>query len=306
VPDTKIGARLVEIEDSLVWLDKKGNETGKLGDKSYYDSVELSPDNKHAAVTVTDAKAGTNDIWIIEIERNFRARFTNHPANESYPVWMPDGRTILFASDRGGHNAVFKKELGGAKGPELVLELETPILLWDCAGDGRTIIYSTEGEDSKYDLWSADISGQQEPKLLRRTDSHDGAAKLSPDGNWISFWSMESGAGQTYLAHWPEMAPVSQVSTTTGTWSFWRQDSRELVIKEEGGSLMSVALESRDGKMNIKAPTVLFEHTVANLEASWVDMTADGKYFLAVNSIVSDPSPFCDIVINWPEQIIQD
>ena len=42
-------------------------------------------------------------MWLLETGRGIAARLTKNPANEWQPTWSPDGRRILFSSDRGGH-----------------------------------------------------------------------------------------------------------------------------------------------------------------------------------------------------------
>jgi len=294
---------MANMESSLGWLDRKGIEAGPVSDRAYYETVQLSPDERRAAVTIVDAKAGTSDLWIVELDRDFRTRFTNDPADEAFPVWEPDGRALLFVSDRGGHYSVYRQELGHTGEAELVFELETAILLWDCADDGKTILYSTAAEESGFDLWSVDLSAPDEPRLLRRSPSDDGAARFSPDGAWISFWSDESGDGQVYLAPWPAVTPLTQVSTTTGTWTDWRGDGLELVFQEEGGRLLSVALTPEDGEIRIGSPEPLFDHSSVKLDGPWLDMTADGERFLAIDTVASDPPPYCDVIVDWPARV---
>jgi eukaryotic-like serine/threonine-protein kinase len=291
------------MEASLVWLDRKGNEMGQVSDLSDYDTIALSPDNRRAAVTIIDSQAGTHDIWIVEIERNFRTRFTNDPADENFPVWHPDGRALFFVSDRTGEYAIYRQELGHTGEEELVFQLESPVFLWDVAGDGRTILYSTPSDGSGLDLWSADLSGETEPRLVRSTAADDGAANFSPDNRWIAFWSEESGEGQVYLAPWPAMTTITQVSTTSGGWSFWHPNGRELIYQDQGGRLLATPLTPEGDELVIGLPTPLFDHAALKLEGAWLDLAADGERFLAVDSDASDPPPFCDIVINWPARI---
>ena len=85
----------------LVWLDRDGHETGQLGDEALYEDVVFSPDGQSVAVTVRDPATGTRDIWVYEIARNLRTRLTSDPADDNFPVWAPDGRTVYFASNRG-------------------------------------------------------------------------------------------------------------------------------------------------------------------------------------------------------------
>ncbi len=296
---------MANFEAGLNWVDRKGNILGPVGDQANYNSVALSPDDSRVAVTIIDAQAGTGDIWIVEIERNFRTRFTNTPADELYPVWINGGNSLMFVSDRSGKYAVYRQDIGGTGETELVLELPTAIFLWDCSADGRTILYSTIGEDSALDLWAADVTGQEEPRLIRRTPADDGAANFSPDGRWISFWSEESGSGQVYLAPWPAMTPISQVSTATGGWSFWNSKGTELIYQDQTGRLLSAPLGFEGGRMNIGVPEPMFDHGSVQLEGALLDLAADNERFLAVSSIAMDPPSYCDVLLNWTTKLEQ-
>ena len=287
----------------LVWLDLKGNEIGQVCDQAQYESLVLSPDNKRAAVTIMDPQAGTDDIWIVEIDRNFRTRFTTDPADQGYPVWAPDGRSLFYVSNATGQYAVYHKTIGGTGEAELVLELPQAILLWGCGEDGQTIFYSTEGETTGLDLWSADLTGKTEPRLLRRSPKAEAVANLSPDGNWLSFSSSESGIWQSFLAPWPEMSPLVQVSTTSGTWAYWDRGSRLLYYQEEGGSVLGVDLVSHGQEMDIGLPVPMFDFLPVRLEGPWLDLAADGERFLALKQVEANAPAFCDLVINWPARV---
>ena len=45
---------------------------------------------------------GTADIWIYDTSRGAPVRFTTDPADQSGPVWSPEGSRILFRTVRGG------------------------------------------------------------------------------------------------------------------------------------------------------------------------------------------------------------
>ncbi|MDA2915139.1 hypothetical protein MYX77_14525, partial [Acidobacteriia bacterium AH_259_A11_L15] len=71
-----------------------------------------------------DEKAGTPDLWIYEIERGIRTRFTFDPGTDWAGAWSPDGKTIFFSSDRNGNSDIFRKSFAGSSPEELLLEKE--------------------------------------------------------------------------------------------------------------------------------------------------------------------------------------
>jgi len=54
-----------------------------VGDLALYDMVALSPDERSAVVGIITPQAGTWDLWIVDLERNFRTRFTHDPGDDS-------------------------------------------------------------------------------------------------------------------------------------------------------------------------------------------------------------------------------
>ncbi len=54
------------------------------------------------AVRTTDlpANRGRTDLWLVNIDGTGLRQLTTHPASDSSPRWMPDGKSILFLSSR--------------------------------------------------------------------------------------------------------------------------------------------------------------------------------------------------------------
>jgi len=66
----------------------------------------ISPDGKHVAFTVTTVKEGENkrhnEVWVVPTAGGDPQRFTAPGYESSNPRWSPDGRWLLFASQRPG------------------------------------------------------------------------------------------------------------------------------------------------------------------------------------------------------------
>jgi Tol biopolymer transport system component len=285
---------------SLRWLDRNGMDQGTVGDEAIFLSVALAPDSRRAALAVLDRQAGTNDLWVLDIERNLRTRLTTHAADESFPVWHPDSRTVYFASDRTGRYAIFRKSVGSTREPELVLELDVPVAPNGFTPGGDTLIYVTGQDSTGFDIHALDLTGAGGSRALVTSPADDAGARISPDGNWIAYASDISGMVQTYLAPWPEMTPVTQVSTTSGTWCYWTATSDRLMFQEGDGRLLEVPLTVVDGEARLGPPEVLFDHTTVKFDGAWLDVAADGERFLTIEADDLDMPRFCDLIIDWP------
>ncbi|MEZ5500854.1 MAG: S9 family peptidase [Steroidobacteraceae bacterium] len=71
----------------------------RLGD------ADLSSDGRHAVVAVTRydiaGNKGLADLWLFDVASGESRQLTSDPANDSAPVFSPDGRQIAFLSKRG-------------------------------------------------------------------------------------------------------------------------------------------------------------------------------------------------------------
>ena len=63
----------------LVWFDRTGKQIGVLGDPAVYSDLELSPDGKRASVSIPDQAGKGRDIWLYDVARGLRTRFTFGP-----------------------------------------------------------------------------------------------------------------------------------------------------------------------------------------------------------------------------------
>ena len=83
----------------LLWVDRSGRETDKV---VYPDTAalgpSLSPDGRRIAVY--RFANGNMDIWTYETRRRAWDRITFHAGDDIWPVWSPDGASIIFGSQR--------------------------------------------------------------------------------------------------------------------------------------------------------------------------------------------------------------
>ena len=176
----------------LVWFDRSGNRLESF-EKDNAAEPRLSPDEKQIALS----EGG--DIWILDLERGFSTGFTYDQAADDFPVWSPDGATIVFASDRDGGSNLYQKPASGAGEPELLFEGCAAPTSWSL--DGRFLLCSTT--QTGPDLIILPLFGTREPIPFRQTESWEFWGQFSPDGEWIRVWLERIGFDANLFAAFP-------------------------------------------------------------------------------------------------------
>ncbi len=82
---------------TLVWVDRTGKEEAISAPTRAYQAARLSPDGLQIALAITDRES---HIWIWDLRRSALRRLTFESGFDTFPVWMPDSRRLVFASQR--------------------------------------------------------------------------------------------------------------------------------------------------------------------------------------------------------------
>jgi serine/threonine protein kinase len=290
----------------FTWFNRSGEMTGTLGDPGDYLEPRISPDGTRVAFTRPDPQTGNRDVWFIEIARAIASRLTIHAANDWFPVWSPDGRQLLFGSDRAGGTAMrmfLKKALDAASEESPMSDAASNPYDW--SRDGKWITYHT------YDVMVASAIDPSKKFAFLATPFQEGGARFSPDGKWIAYASNETGRWEVYVRPFAG-APADpqgkiQISNAGGDFPVWRPDGQELYYMSSDYSLYAVSTAGLGGSAPMPLPSRLFRGCPGTLPTSLPMIgslfgynfdTHDGKQFL-VNCAVEPPGRFV-VLLNWP------
>ena len=105
---------------------------------------QISPDGKWVVYTETTVDLAANRtrtaLWLASTEDNQRHQLTNPPKHDGHPRWSPDGRSILFESDRSGEQQLWVIELGGGEARQLTsIATEASNGIW--SPDGKWVAF---------------------------------------------------------------------------------------------------------------------------------------------------------------------
>ncbi|TDI48765.1 MAG: hypothetical protein E2P01_04760, partial [Acidobacteria bacterium] len=286
----------------LIWFDRDGRELGELGEASSYQAPVISPDGRFVAMQINDAD-GSPDLWIHDLERDIRSRFTFDPRGDVFPVWSPDGSTLLFSSDRGPRLDLYLKSVDGTEDVRLLLATDVNKWPMDWSSDGRFVLYSSlENPKTLRDAWVLPMEEGAEPWPLLESTFVEADPRFSPDVRWVSYHSNESGRNEVYVVPFPGPGRKWQISTAGGSRAHWNADGTEIVYKDFTSELISVAVDGSTSTFRVGQATELFGIQPAS--PFWqFDAAADMQRFLVNTSTQEGSAEPLVVVQNWTAEI---
>ena len=277
----------------MVWFDRQGRRMGTVGEPGNYSIPALSPDEKRLVVTRIDTQIGTRDLWLFDLTRGTRSRFTFDPVDETNPTWSPNGAQIAFSSFGKGNIDIYQKAATGAGNVERLIGSSEIKLIQSWTPDGRFILYGSGGT-----IWALSVNGGG-TKAIFSSLSGESQANVSPNMKWVAYRSNESGRTEVYVQSFPSQGSQRQISTAGGEEPYWRRDGKELFYIE-GKRLMVVKVDA-DGKIfDPGVPEPLFDVSLeVESRRSRYQVAANGQKFLVVTPLGSRQSVPITVVTNW-------
>jgi Tol biopolymer transport system component len=286
----------------IAWFDRAGKKVGALGERADYGDVEISPDGKRAAVTVFDSALKARDLWIFDLLRGLRTRFTFDPAEENTPVWSPDGSHIVYTLRVSGTLELYQKATDGTGTAEILLGDHRNKFPACWSPDGRFVLYMVDnGAPTGWDLWLLPLFGDRKPYPFLQTPFNEAQGRFSPDGRWIAYISNESGRYEVYVTAFPGPGGKWQISSGGGTsiavWPRWRRDGKEISYLAPNGTLLAAAVNGQGARFEVGDVRPLF--APRSRGPRWpYDVSPDGRFL--VNTVVErGDSSSLAVVLNW-------
>jgi Tol biopolymer transport system component len=284
--------------NELVWYDRDGRKD-KVVAREMFSVVRLSPDNTKVAGTIVDGALGTLDIWIFDLARGVKTRFTFDPGTDDDPVWSPDGNSIVFDASRNGAYNIYRKSSNGGRPEELIFEDKVTKWPTSWSSDGRHVLIDRTDPQSQNhcDIWVLPMFGDKKPFPLVASPFNEQLGEFSPDGKWVAYVSNESGRDEVYLITFPTPGGRFQVSVNGGSSPKWRRDGKELYYLDAVNKLIAVPINEHGESVEIGAPHPLFDTRIVS-RGYMLSPTADGKRFLMVEPPEVSTSSLT-MVLDW-------
>ncbi|MFZ4621408.1 MAG: protein kinase domain-containing protein, partial [Bacteroidota bacterium] len=216
-----------------------GTKKRSFGQPEVFVNSRLSTDGSMIVMDLYEVSARNADVWLLDIVRGVKTRFTFDNSVDANPIWSPDGKSIIFSSNRNGHYDLYEKNTNGVTDEKLLLA--SPLLKApsDWSNDGKYVLFTSSGDPkTKMDVWAIPMVGDRTPIPFVHTEFSEGAGVFSPDGKWVAYQSDESGKTEIYVRPFPGPGAKWQVSTSGGRTPFWKNNGKEIYYLN-GGKIMA-------------------------------------------------------------------
>jgi Tol biopolymer transport system component len=162
-------------------------------------TMSLSPDGQYVVYDLPPEKDyGNRDIFLLSVRTGREVHLVEHEANDLFPLWTPDGKYVVFASNRRGNFGlwILPVEDGEAQGwPQLVkADIGQHFVSLGFTSDGILYYRLSPGTRDAY-LAGIDLSENRvvgEPTVIsQRFLGFNSKPEWSVDGQFLSYVSRQ-------------------------------------------------------------------------------------------------------------------
>jgi TolB protein len=168
---------------------------------------------------------GNWDIYLLDVRTALVRNLTNNPADDLSPSWSPNGREIIFYSDRNGDHSA---ELHIMNMDTLKLRLFT-----EERGDYRRAVWSPDGHEVAYTIGYGQLQLANTDGTLRRPLGYGFSPTWSPDGRWILYYadSLDSLNAEIYALDTSATVLLNLSRNVAHDWSpAWSPDGNSVAF----------------------------------------------------------------------------
>jgi eukaryotic-like serine/threonine-protein kinase len=240
----------------IITLNAAGQQVGPVGEPAIIGGIRLSPNGQTLAEILQEPQTKNVDVWLVDLARGVKTRFTFDPAADFDPVWSPDGSRVAWASNNKGHFDLYTKSATGAGEAEVLFASDADKYVTDWSHDGRFVVFTEldpKGNNGA-DIWVQPLFGDRKPYPFLATLFNEGNAVFSPDGRWLAYQSNESGKTEIYITPFPQAGGKWQVSQGGGLTPSWRADGQELYFATPDGRLMQASVAAKGPAVEVGSP----------------------------------------------------
>jgi tricorn protease len=259
-----------------------GQDVAAMTEKQqpYFTEPAISPDRSEIAFV------SAGDIWTVPATGGEARLLISHPANESRPLFSPDGRSLAFISTRTGNGDIYVLALDNGELRRLTFDDSNDQLdAW--SSDNKWLYFSSSSRDiaGMSDIFRVSVDGGTPMQVSADRYTAEYFSAPSSDGGRIAFTGHGFGGGQWWRkghSHIDEseiwvlktgVSPTYERISEGGAkemWPMWAGDRRGIYYVSDRNGAENIWLREPDGK-----PRVVTRFTDGRV--IWPNISYDGR-----------------------------
>ncbi|MCU1382749.1 MAG: serine/threonine protein kinase [Acidobacteria bacterium] len=233
------------------WMTGDGKTSVLRSAKSDWANPRFSPDGSRLALDLSDGNH--RNIWVHDLGRETLTQLTFGQGQDIRPVWTPDGRHIVFASDRAqpGTLNIYSMNADGTGDVTRLTDSTESEVPFSWHPSGRFLAFDVRRVATLFDLMILPMEGDAargwtagKSTMFLGTVASESTPMFSPDGRWIAYAVAEVGVGNgadVYVRPFPGPGGPWRVSTEGGGFPHWSAATHELLFVDPAQNTVMAA-----------------------------------------------------------------
>jgi Tol biopolymer transport system component len=176
-----------------------------------------------------------SDIWSINADGTANKQLTSDSYKEGLGCVSPDGRYLVFSSNRSGNFNIWRMDFGSGEQKQLTQGAEIDSQP-DCTPDGQWVVFRSLRQ-GKSTFWRVPFLGGMPEQLSDKSSSW---AAISPDGKLVAlrYFDDQANANKIAVIQFAGGEPIRTLEVSVGFRDVglgWTPDSRAIVYADARG-----------------------------------------------------------------------
>jgi Tol biopolymer transport system component len=222
---------------SLVLADSDGTNRVISDGQQSLRNPRFSADGERVVVAAARPGDKSTDLWLHDLAAGTATRVTFEGAGP--PVWSPDGSSVSYSRQSAKPPGIYDVRADGSGDERNLVGLDTPHWLVGWTPDRQTLAYGVmEGSLSSI----VSRRGNETHRVVGPGQTWGG--RLSRDGRWLVYYSLDSGNFEVYVTPFPE--GDARWLIANGTDPTWSPDGSEVYYRSVA-RLMAARIDRSKG-----------------------------------------------------------
>lgn len=246
--DSSTVATIQQVNASSIWISTPNEDESRARQvvkTNLPETVAWSPNGK---IVYASRTGETWDLWMANNDGSDSKQLTADPFVDQQPAVSPDGRYILFQSNRSGARNIWRIDADGNNPKQLTQGNSvdaSPVV----SPDGQFVVFMSL-RSGTWTIWKVGIDGGAAVQLANRSSEFP---SISPDGKSISyFYADEQSNNQPKLAVIPFEggAPVRTIDLPRSVPPIafaWMPDGKSIAYLDNSSGILNVWSQPLDG-----------------------------------------------------------